>query len=231
MKFQNKLALFITIIFITAKINLFATEAEPIKHIKYIKLKSEVLHSIDGMPNCIDADAVKNIIEVLQAVKSMTFGEKPKHDASSAAEKSGNYSYRGKDYSVNDLAELEKIAKSTNNIGDLNDLNVVYSKIKSDFIDLTKPFIKDISVPAIKNFMTKLIDESCHERKRFDSYLLTWSRQNGTEIDSLNRDIKDIQAFAVFCNDLCSFLGDLLHSCPKGIAKYKAKYILKSPTN
>ncbi len=235
LNFQNRLALLIAIVFLSGNSNLISNDSGTdasagVKHQKYIKLQDPLLHTIDGMPSPlgIDADAIKNIIQVLQSAKSMLFGLKPKHSDGSAGEKSGDYRYKDTNCTLMELVEFEKHAKATNNSADLAELNKVFSQAKSDFMNLTKPFIGDISVPAVKDYMTKLINESCRERKRHDSYLLTWSRQDGTDIAVMDRDIKDIQTFALFTSDLCNFLGDLLHSCPRGFKKYKEKYLPKN---
>lgn len=224
MKFKINLSLSIALIIFSLNTLIGETKSP-----KYIKLKHEVLHSIDGMPNCIDADAVRNIVIVLQDMKKILYGETPKHVDNSGhvitTAKTGDFDFKGQKYTLMELVDIEKQIKATNNSQDLQDLNNTFNSAKQSFIKMTEPFIGDISTPAIKSFMTKLIEESCHERKRHDSYLMSWSRQNGTEVGSLNRDMKDIETFSIFCTDLCSFLGDLLHSCPKAVAKYKAKYI------
>jgi hypothetical protein len=109
--------------------------------------------------------------------------------------------------------------------GDLNlDSNSVevqskLSILKDKLHEITVPFMDDMD--GFRPIVLDLIKDSCEKRKNPHSFLLTWGKcPEGKEHESIKNNLKTFSELKTFTSDLILFLGDLIHSCPKGCAQY-----------
>ncbi|MCL4361454.1 hypothetical protein M1446_03805 [Candidatus Dependentiae bacterium] len=198
--------------------SLFSNQQHIVKDGHPILLKSQVLHVIDGVPFGIDEFAIYDMIIVGHNLRELQNGKK---DAS--GNKIGKYEIQGQKYTLNELVEEEEKDRNNPKIKEL------LEEVKDDFKRFMIKFSDKIKDPTTKEFMTQLIHESCDIRNRKDSYLLSWSKQKETDFDAMRNDVKTLKDCNIFFTDLLNFLCDVIHSCPKGVKRYKElKHTLES---
>ena len=180
---------------------------------KNIILTSPGLSIIDGTSWGINEYVIANIQHIGAAIKKLQVGAKDPHEEKNR----GNYSYQNKKYTLLELVELEKIVAKE----DAHHLHVALLEIvRNSISEITEPFMKNAN--DIKEYMVQLIDESCTKRNRRDSLLLLWAQQKkGSELAYFKENLTSFSAINIFCNDLLTFLTDLVRSCPKAFGKYQ----------
>lgn len=95
--------------------------------------------------------------------------------------------------------------------------------------ETTLPFMSDMD--GFRSIVLTLIKDSCEKRNRMNSFLLTWGKcPEGKEYESIKTNLKTFKDLQTFVGHLIHFLGDLIHSCPKGYAQY-LELIKKDPTS
>ena len=189
-------------------------------------LKSTILSTIDGLSFGIDGDTVAMIKQYQSQMRGILMGK-----LSANATRSGTYPYEGKQYSAQQLADLEE------QLGSNPRFRKLLKQMRNDFEQISEPFKK--IVLNVKSIMAILIEESCHTRKRMDSLLLTWAKTDQHDEYALfDANVKNSRDFAIFITDLYNFLGDLIESCPKArnqfnerVEKYKKVKTLMPQTN
>ena len=180
---------------------------------KNIILTSPGLSIIDGTSWGINEYVIANIQHIGAAIKKLQVGTKDPQEEKNI----GNYSYQNKRYTLLELVELEKTG-SKEEVHMLRKALVEF--VRNSISDITEPFMKNAN--DIKEYMVQLIDESCTKRERRDSVLLLWAQQKkGTELIYFQENLTTFSAINIFCNDLLTFLTDLVRSCPKAFAKYQ----------
>ena len=93
------------------------------------------------------------------------------------------------------------------------------SILKDKLHETTLPFMTDMD--GFRAIVLDLIKDSCEKRNHPHSFLLTWGKcPEGKEHESIKTNLKTFSQLKVFTIDLILFLGDLVHSCPKGCAQY-----------
>jgi len=96
----------------------------------------------------------------------------------------------------------------------------VLEKIREDFIAVNAPFMDQTM--GTKALLLQLIEEFCCKHNLQKSFLLEWaSVPDGLEIPFFDKSMTTNCILAEFCADLRLFLGDLVTSCPKGMAQFK----------
>ncbi len=190
-------------------------------------LKSTILSTIDGLSFGIDGDTVAMIKQYQKQMRGILSGERN----DDGTRRPGTYPYEGKQYSAQQLADLEE------QLGSNPRFRKLLKQMRNDFEKISEPFKKLGS--NVKSIMAILIEESCQTRKRTDSLLLTWAKTDQHDEYALfDSHVKNSRDFAIFITDLYNFLGDLTESCPKArnqfnkrVEKYKKVKTLMPQTN
>lgn len=195
---------------------------------KYVKLENIVIKYLDGVTNCLDGDAIEEILIVRKQIEEEKLGILDPRTKT----RTGKCMYEGKHCSYISLIKVEDVIKNQLNVqedGKLKkelqirseELNKCLKQAKDHFINSTLGFMKRIE--GTKAFVVKLIEESCKKRNinPKDTILLEWANTNGNEQMVLNEKIKNFKDLDKFLNQVFNFLGDLLKSCPKGFQQYK----------
>ena len=180
---------------------------------KNIILTSPGLSIIDGASWGINEYVIANIQHIGAAIKKLQVGTKDPQEEKNV----GNYTYNNKKYTLLELVELEKTG-SKEEVDFLR--KALVEKVRNSISAITEPFMKNAN--DIKEYMVQLIDDSCTKRDRRDSELLSWAQQKkGSELLYFQEHLNTFSAINIFCNDLLTFLTDLVRSCPKAFAKYQ----------
>ena len=185
-----------------------------------ITLEAEILAFVDGFPLGIDANKVGSIMRLRLELNKRRFGK-------TSAGIIGFYTFEGKKYTLQELAELEDQLMRSNSATDqkrLEALHAYLEEMKSEFIELVKPLLLDAR--GAKSQMVILISEWSQKAHRHGSLLLEWATtKEGDEAVLSNpvyRRILTLKTFDQFCHDLTYFLETLLRNCPKACAQFKA---------
>ena len=94
-------------------------------------------------------------------------------------------------------------------------------QIKTTFSEKTLPFAEHAQ--GMQDLMFALIADSCNQRHRIDSFLLTWAKcPQGMEADLIQREITSFKQLDIFITDLINFLSDFIHSCPQARKQFIA---------
>lgn len=181
---------------------------------KTIKLESSVLKQLDGIWPAMDGPTLYDMAWLIKKYRNMTLGTIVNFKT---RERKGMYVFRGKHYSISELAELE--VKFAKNPETQSELKKVLHNIQSEFIRLNERFIKQVQ--NFKPMILKLMHESCTKRNIPNSFMMKWAdTQAGHEEESFNTHMTSFVELNKFFNELCNFLGDLFESCPKGQKQY-----------
>lgn len=178
-----------------------------------ILLKSPVLHLIDGIPYAMDEYAIYDMIMIGHAIRELQNGKKDK-----TGQLSGKYEFDGRQVTLKELVELEEKCADKN---DQQRCRELLEQVKDDYKRIMIKFAEKAKDTTTKNIMTQLIQESCEVRNRKDSYLLSWSRQKDTDFDAMRNEIKTLKECNIFFTDFLNLFLDIIHSCPKGVKRYK----------
>lgn len=186
----------------------------------HITLESPALHTFDGTSVGMNGNAVRLIMYVRREINMQLFG---KHNPNGTY--AGTYCFENKNYTIQELVDLEHQLSINGTAAQRSALLQVLQIAKHDFIDKVHPFMENAR--NSKRVMLLLIEESCTKRKIEDTTLLIkWaeSKTEEEEIAVFNQEINTFARFNKFCCDLLNFLGDLVVSCPKGVAQFKQSY-------
>ena len=189
-------------------------EAHHAKHINlgdHNEAVKKAIVFLDGQVGRIDGNTFGTIFLVRNKLNAFRLGTKKD------GQRIGNYSFKSKHYSIEDLAE--KI--EAHYVGDA-ELNALLAGAKRDFEELVGQFINQAK--GTKTFLVTLIEESCYRRNRKNSILLTWaSSTEEHETIIFHTEVQSFRGLADFCQDLENFLEDLMYSCPKAMDQFKKK--------
>jgi len=174
-----------------------------------IVLKSTVLKSLDGLWPAFDGVTILNIAHLKTKFTNMNIGQLNR----TTKERKGLYSFHNQQYSIAQLAEIEK--KFAGNAQAQNELKALLIQVKDEFLKLNEKFIKQVQ--GFKDMVITLMRESCRKRNIQQSFMLNWAdTQSGQEEESFKRNMTSFGKLNMFLNDLCGFLQDIYDSCPKG---------------
>ena len=184
---------------------------------KVVKLTDPIIKLIDGMHMGVDCETV-SLIRILQSKLYLILRGKKSPDGSFT----GTYKLDDQNLSMNELVEIEidtmKNIPSTEKYENrLKKLQKTFVAAKEDFRECTEPFLHKIQ--QTKEYVVRLILESCEKRNLKESLLLGWA-ETKDETAYFEKKVKDFQTFKTFTNDLINFLNDLLYSCEEGWAQY-----------
>lgn len=175
-----------------------------------IILESPILHMFDG--TAVNADVIELIGLIRREINKILIGERLEDGSMS-----GRYIINGKPHSIKDLLFLEESVSLT-----VQELKPYLEVAKKDLRASVEPFIETIR--SVKNQIVELIKESCKKRNLSTSILLRWSEAgDGEEVRIFNEEVISFVRYNEFCTDLLNFLGDLIRSCPKGMAQFKIR--------
>lgn len=188
--------------------------------LRFIHLEDKAIHWVDGITGLLDAEAIRDTLDVRRIINNIIHGVKNK--ATGLYEKEYDLAGWPEKISLNDVIKLyimytkEGISHDDPRMIALNDpLNAM----KKNFYALTKPLL-NTAAQAIKVNM-RLIKEWTTKAGRTDSILTQW----GTlDEEKALRESNPMQ-FKQFIIDLQNFLKDLMFSCPKARKKYAEHYI------
>lgn len=186
---------------------------------KYIKLKNPVIHFLDGVHGCLDANAIADMFSIKKKIQDLKYGI---HDKKTDTYH-GKFTYMNQPASISMLIkfeeEIEKNPNQPNAEQKKHDLDKCLKEARTDFIQATLYFMDKIK--GAKGLVMKLITESCVERGIKHTLLLEWANTNGNEEAYFNSKIKTIKEFDIFLTHVTDFLGDLITSCEIGFAEFK----------
>ena len=95
----------------------------------------------------------------------------------------------------------------------------LFNNIVQEFLSFSEPFLEYLQ--QVKSGLVPLIEEDCIKRNRSTSLLLKWAHiQHGQERILFDKHIVSYRLLFTFCHDVCCFLEDLEHSCPKATKGY-----------
>jgi hypothetical protein len=207
----------LVVIFICYTINLNAKNDEP------IILESKLIPLIDGQVWGFDGIGVGLSLQIRRDINNILFGTK-----SSTGLMQGKYTFDGKQYSINELAMIEKDLEETlqNTCAPKitrkqAELTKLLKEAKNDFEVIVGPFLENAR--NAKEFMVPLIQEACTKRKRENSILLEWAQEHGKNAEAtiFNKYTVSFETLRLFCLDLTNLLEDLIRSCPKAREQFK----------
>ena len=179
-----------------------------------IVLQTSVIRLLDGVWPAFDGDTFYKMSWLMVRYDTMLNGKIINKETK---ERLGLYKFQDKQYSIKELADIEQKNKDDQKIQ--QELQDVLKIVKKEFIDLNKVFIKQIQ--SQKQFVIKIMQESCERRGVPNSYMLKWADTPfGKEEESFNADMETFGVLNKFMFELRNFLGDLFESCPKGYAQY-----------
>ena len=179
-----------------------------------IVLDSTILDWIDGCAIGINAQRIEAIKNIRRCIKVLHYGILEDRPGVILR----RYTLAGKKYTLDELAKLE--SQQASNSAQGAQLKSVLEQAKGDFLEIIKPFNKDMK--GVKGFISTLIEQSCTKRNRKSSYLLEWGAcPEGREEEVFNRRVTSFTFLATFYGHLYDFLGDLEKSCPKACKKYE----------
>lgn len=171
---------------------------------KFMLLQHETLHRLDGAFGFFDGTTIENIRVIMNHLKMRLLGVK-RNDGL----REGIYEWKGKRYSLSDLAALEAANYFTE-----EEHRELVEYVKAEFCNFIKLFMARLTIA--KSFVIALMKESCVRRGCPDSFMLNWSKTNDDELGLFKAHMKNFDEIAVFFKQLYYFLGDLAYSCPKG---------------
>lgn len=178
-----------------------------------IILESPLLSMFDGSAVGINADVIELIGLIRREINKILIGEKAPNGSMV-----GRYLIDGKRYAVQDLVLVEAQASQPLH----KDLTNYLEIAKKDLQSCVEPFIE--SIRSVKSQLLELSKESCRKRGIHTSTLLRLLEvPEGDEIIVFNEEIISFARYNAFCTDLLNFLGDLIRSCPRGMAQFKMR--------
>jgi hypothetical protein len=181
-----------------------------------IKLDSSVIKLADG--TFINADKIEYIRKYRRKLLEFILGEMQPNN-----QRKGKYHLSGKNYSIEELARIERevgLVVNEKNLKSRTALEEILTRAKADFIVQSNEFIE--SGRGAKNIMIVLIQEYCQKSNRLDSFLLEWAKtKEGQESTMFERQVNSFNDYYYFLSDLVNFLSVLTHSCPKAETQFR----------
>lgn len=182
--------------------------------IEPIVLQTSVIKLLDGVWPAFDGDTLYKMSWLMVRYDTMLNGKVINKETK---ERQGLYKFNNKQYSIKELAEIEQ--QNKDNLKTQKELQEVLKIAKKEFLDMNRVFIKQIQ--SQKQFVIKIMQESCARRSVPNSYMLKWADTSfGKEEESFDQNMVNFTELGKFIFELRNFLGDLFESCPKGYAQY-----------
>jgi len=165
---------------------------------------------VDGTPFGINGAEIKKLIFIIREVEKLVYGV-----ANPVTKlRRGMYLFMDEPFSIATFAEYElenaplppKVAR---------EVQVLFKTVIEDFIKIAAPFIEQAH--GVKAITLGFMKEWAEKHDRESSSLLDWAREkDGHEFDTFRRETNTFKKLYRFCQDLVSFLSDLIQSCPRG---------------
>lgn len=122
--------------------------------------------------------------------------------------------FNGKKYSIKQLTDMERDGNLTG-----NDFVQTFASAIKRFADLAVPYMQDAE--GSENLIKKLVKQWSIQRNRPYTLLLEWSELTHHAQVVFYKNIKSFTDLTHFLEDLETFLGDLIQSCPKSLEQIK----------
>lgn len=185
----------------------------------FVKLIGREIQGLDGIPNALDGEAIRQIFLVRSKIKEMLLGELDKKTKI----RFGKYLFDGKKYDMNSIVKFEELLVKDPHVARTKEIQNCLEDAKKEFLDTTREFIERIT--WTKSLVVDLIQQSFAKRKIKKSLCFEWiNTPLGKEEEVFATKVKSLKEFDVFLNHVNSFLGDLIFSCPKAFTQFKQKY-------
>ncbi len=185
---------------------------EPIHHHKNRPIN--VPPVAEGTPIGINGHEIEKMLYNINSVDKLLYGI-PDH---ATKLRKGQFEFQGEMYSVSTLAEYE-LEHPNMTPAMKNELNDLFLVARKAFITIATPFIEQAR--GTKSVTLGFIREWGEKHHRESSGLFDWAKEkDGHEFETFKREIKTFQQLYVFCQDLVSFLSDLIQSCPRAWEQY-----------
>lgn len=179
-----------------------------------IVLQSSVIKLLDGVWPALDGESLYKISWLIVRFDAMVNGKIINKETK---ERQGMYKIDDKFYTIKDLGGVEK--QYSQDAQKQKKLQELLKIIKKDFIKINEVFI--VEVQRYKQFILKLMQESCDRRGVRDSFMLRWADTPfGKEEESFDKNMKSFVELHKFLIELRNFMSDLFESCPKGYVQY-----------
>lgn len=185
----------------------------------YVKLVGREIQGLDGIPNALDGEAIRQILLVRAKIKEMLLGQLDKKTKT----RTGKYLFSGNHYDMNSLVKFEDQLIKEYSPSKTKELLNCLEDAKKEFLETTLEFMARIA--WTKSLVTDLIKKSFTERKIKKSLCFEWiDTPVGKETEVFATKVKTLKEFDIFLNHVNMFLGDLIFSCPKAFTQFKQKY-------
>lgn len=186
----------------------------------YILLKDPAIGWIDGVHGAMDAEVMRDCLDVRRIINNIFHGEK--NLTTGLYEKRYSLEGHSEKVALNDLVHLElDYQKQGISLTDkrFRGLYACLSKIKEDFLERTKVLLESANETMSVNM--RIVKEWTAKAQRTNSHLLLWGTENELEVlMQLNA-----QETKLFFLDLQNFMKDLMFSCPKARKMYAEAHI------
>jgi hypothetical protein len=123
------------------------------------------------------------------------------------------YVFQNEQHTILSLVEYER---SHPNLSPAirQELRELLETAKEEFIKLSGPFIEQAR--GVKMITLEFMKQWADRHNKEQSLLLDWGKQKeGAEFEVLRREVTTFQRLYEFCQDLLSFIQDLIKSCPR----------------
>jgi hypothetical protein len=164
---------------------------------------------VDGTPFGVNGHELKKMLYILKKIEDLLKG----NIDPATKERAGKYLFQGKFLSIKQLVNVEKNINSFDK-NSRDEFYRVFEQAREDFIKINEPYLDQVQ--AGKLITLKFMEEWATKHDREDTYLLAWAKEKPThEFESFRQKIITFELLDTFCNDLISFISDLIRSCPR----------------
>ncbi len=193
---------------------------------KPIRLTDPILATVDG--RVIKADNINNSILAGRMLLIFMDGGNLQSLPSKDIEVQGKTylledllatNFRGKKSTLKELVQYEEKAITDQEKKEVKDALKEAKKKFNLFMNRSMAEAR-----GTKQMAQQLMTDSLNKRKRTNSPLSTYAKvEEGKEEESLEKEITSCKLLYILCHDLFNFLRDVVHSCPKAVADFKAR--------
>ncbi|MGE0206359.1 MAG: hypothetical protein AB7R69_00750 [Candidatus Babeliales bacterium] len=166
---------------------------------------------IDGTPFGINGYEIKKMIYMIREVEKLVYGVLDPHTKI----RKGKYLFGDRIHCIATLAEFEQEQYPFLSASEKKEFKALLHSVIEDFIHISMPFVEQAR--GVKSVTLGFIKEWSEKHEREESPLLYWAREkDGHEFDTFRQKTTSFEHLHVFCQDLVSFMSDLIQSCPRG---------------
>jgi len=172
---------------------------------------------VDGTRLGINGHEIRKLIFIMREVEKLMYGVVV--DTATKV-KRGQYLFKDMHHCIASLAELE-IENLELSPAERTEFKRLLNTVIDDFIRIATPFVEQAR--GVKSITLGFMKEWAEKHDAESSLLLNWAKEkDGHEFDTFKRDINSFDKLYNFCQDLNSFLSDLIQSCPRAWEQFLA---------